>query len=531
MLKNKLNIFKNVGIIILIFFTISACERDIKDIGIGLIDNQSFNVGDTAYEIVAYNVNVERSRTDNNSQDKVPLYLLGVNRNSSFGYLKSSVITQTVLPVNGVDFGDNPIIDEVILDLPYFSTHDSLQSVIDPGTGESIRAPSFTLDSIYGNKDVSYQIHVYELETYLSVLDPENPTKRLKYYSDKDYQKGFELHSGDFKPNRNDTVWYVERRYLDDDPSTVDDIDTIKAENAKPSMKFKLNRDFFTNRFVNEANSGYFDSQVDFIKYFKGLYIEPDGPDGSLMLFDSQAAKFTIYYTSEEEKNEAEDEDLNGNGITGEENVIVRVKKQMQFKFGGIRTGKYERDYNGSYAQPYLQNPNTVQGEDVLFAQGAAGSEIHLKLFTPETLQHIRDKGWLLNEANLVFYIDKDKQTGKVPDQMHFYNYDRGVILEDLFKTGSFVVFGGILQKDEEGNPDYYKFRITDFVSNLLKNPELTADFTLALKTFNPTDVPIFRLNDTLIKDYSYIPKGVVLHGNLPKTDNRRVKLEIFYTK
>jgi hypothetical protein len=539
MLKKTLRIFRNVGITVFIFFAIASCERDIQGIGIGLVNNNLFGVGDTAYEVVAYSFDVEKSRTDNNDPNKQPLYLFGVNRTSNFGYLKSSVISQVILPATEVDFGDNPIIDEVVLDMPYYSSFDSIQNAVDPDTGEIIydedgnpvRAPSYTLDSIYGNKDIPFQVRINELKTFMNILDPEDPTKRKKYYSDEEYLKGQELFFGDFKPNRNDTVLYVERRYIDGDPSTVDDIDTIVAENAAPSMKFKLDKQFFKTRFVDEQNSGYFNSLEEFMRYFKGLYIEPIGPDGSLMNFNSGTSRFTIYYTNEEIKDEKEDEDLNGNGITGEEGVLVRVKKEMHFNFGGIRTGKYERDYSGSLTQSFLANPNVIQGETKLFAQGAAGSEIHIKLFTPESLQDLRDKGWLLNEANLYLYIDKDNQSGPVPEQLLLYDYDKGIILDDLFETGSFVVFGGLLQRDEDDNPDHYMFRVTNYVSELLNNPDLNADFTLALKTYNPTDLPIFRLNDTLIKDFSYIPKGVVLEGNLPQTKDRRLKLKIYFSK
>ena len=538
MFKNISGIVKNVGAIILLFLAIVSCEKDIENIGVDLIDNGAFKVGDTAYDVVAYNVNVPRVRVDNNNLFKVPQYLLGVHRNPNFGYLKSTVVSQVFLPAFGAHFGDKVVIDKVVLDIPYYATKDSMQTAKNPDTGEDIvdeegnpvKVPSFTLDSVYGNTDVAFQIRVRELETFLNVLDPYDPTKRKEYYSDRDYAKGAELFYGDFKPNRNDTVLYVERRYLDGDPSTIDKIDTIKLEEANPSMKFVLDEQFFKTRFVDQQDQSYFDSNDNFIHYFKGLYIEPEGTDGSWLNFPINKSTMTIYYTAEEIKDEPEGEDLNYNGIPGEENVPVNVNKMMAFKLSGVQTGIYNRDYSGSLAETYLMNPDTENGDRNLFVQGAAGSDALIKLFSPENLEHLRKKEWLINEANLKFYVDRNLQKGKLPDQLFLYDHNKNIILEDLMFTG-FEVYGGTLVYDSDGEPDYYKFRITRFLSELLKDTVKTEAPLLELKTYHPTDNVDFKKLDSVVTNYSWIPKGVVLKGNRPATDGRRLKLEIFYSK
>jgi hypothetical protein len=52
----------------------------------------------------------------------------------------------------------------------------------------------------------------------------------------------------------------------------------------------------------------------------------------------------------------------------------------------------------------------------------------------------------------------------------------------------------------------------------------------LGLKVFNPSDVPV-NILDTKIKDFSWTPKGVVLFGQDPSFGDKRVKLEISYSK
>ncbi len=538
MINKNIGIFRNVGLVLLLFFAITACERDIENIGVDLVDNGTFDVGDSLIEIVSYNINIDSSRVDNNDFNRTPGYLMGVNHNSNFGHLKSAVITQLKIPVLGVNFGDNAIIDLVVLDIPYFATKDTVQYAKDPITGEELKdedgnpifTPSYSLDSVYGNTDVEFEIKISELETFLNVLDPEDPTKNKSYFSDKEYQISSELYLDNFKPNRNDTVLYVERRHLDWDPSTVNDIDTVKTDNANPSMKFFLNEEFFKTRFIDNQDSPYFDSSDNFVHYFKGMFIESNGFDGSLINFPALTSKMTIYYTSESIETEGDDEDLNYNGIFGEEDVLVRSKHDMNFNFGGVRTGQYKRNYSGSAIETALLNPDKDNGVQKLYVQGAAGSESIIKLFTPESLLELRSKGWLINEANLTLYIDKNSQVDEVPQQLFLYDYDSRTILNDLKWTG-FEVYGGKLEYDDDGDPTSYKFRITHYISSILDANDPKEPATLALKTFNETDTPNFNLFDSIVKNYSWIPKGVVLHGNLPKENDKRLKLEIFYSK
>jgi hypothetical protein len=96
-------------------------------------------------------------------------------------------------------------------------------------------------------------------------------------------------------------------------------------------------------------------------------------------------------------------------------------------------------------------------------------------------------------------------------------------------RLDGFDVFEGTLSYDSNGDPEKYKFRITRFVSRILRDTEF-AESKLALKTYHRTDDPFTNL-DTIVADYSWIPKGVALRGNLPKVSDKRLKLEIFYSK
>lgn len=534
----KVTIFRNFGLGLVFLLGIVSCEKDLEEIAVDLTGQRPFETGDTIFDIITYHVNVDSSRADNNDASKTPLYLLGVNHDIKFGSLTGDLVTQVALPFLGVDFGDNAIIDEVILDIPYFSTRDGLQNAVDPITGDpiieedgdTIKVPNFYLDSIYGNQEVAYQISVHELGTYLNRLDPDDPTQPAEYYSDKEFQRLDELHNGDFKPNRNDTVYYVERRYLDGDPTTVNDIDTIQRDDGRPTMKFQLDETFFKDRFVDHDDWTDFVSDDDFYRYFRGLYVKAQGMDGSLMNLRLSDFTMTIFYTNEVIEDEEEGEDLNYNGVTGESDVLVKKKQSMIFTAGDVSTGVYERDYGGSLVQNLLMNPDTENGEQKLYVQGAAGSEVILELFDQETLNELRELEFLVNEANLVFYLDGSSQD-EIPEQLFLYNYDYGSLLPDFysFRFGE-DAFGGILEYDDDGNPEKYKFRITNYINDLFKADLDKPLSKLALKNYVLTDEKNQAIFDTLKQDWNWIPKGVVLHGNRPVSNDKRVKLEIFFS-
>ena len=237
------NSFKYPSLFLILLLGVIACEKDFENIGVGLVDNNEFSTKDTTFEVIAFNANVDSSRVD-----ALPQYLVGVYNDANFGQIKASFVGQLGL-ASPVTYGDDITIDSVILDIPYYATRNENN---EDGT------PNFKLDSILGDADLTYNLAVYESGTFLNTLNPQDPTKRKTYYSNEDYIKKVLLGLTAFKPNPNDTVLYIKRRFLDEDGLTVDDIDTIKKQDLSPSIKIPLDETFFKNNFVDQQNSGVF---------------------------------------------------------------------------------------------------------------------------------------------------------------------------------------------------------------------------------------------------------------------------------
>ena len=545
-------IFKYITIISILIFGIVSCETSFENVGGDLVDNGVFDAKKETFEVLSYTKNLDKSQVDNISVGISIKTPLGVMDNQDFGIFKSDVIAQ-VAPPSTVEWGEEPILDAVYLEIPYDAT--SIKESTDT-------IPKFELNNIYGDKEVEYKIKISRLETYLNRLDPFDPSKPNKYYSDKVYNKSDVLYEANFKPNANDTVEYFDRTLLNDSFNfeEIQVSDTIKLASAKPFIRFKLDKTFFENNFLNQ-DASYFENRDEFLNQFKGIVIEAisDNNDGSVMMLDFSAAKINLYITNlgEETSDEVAPVDLNDDGDTldeGEEGIDlngdgdftdtevthpVRTKKTVSFSLLGIKTNHFERDYLNATGFTQITTPNTTDGEQKLYVQGAAGSVAVIDIFNGIDLTALRAKNWLINEANLTFTID-DQNNNDVPNRLLLYKLDPDET-NDINENAQVLdaitspdYFNGLLQIDDDKNPTKYKVNITDYISEVLKKEDFTTPSKLGLKVYNELDKPL-TVNDTIVKQYSWNPQGVVLYGNnFDEADadySKRLKLEIYYTE
>jgi hypothetical protein len=501
------NALKYLGLFSIVFFTIISCEKEIESIGVNLVDNNNFSTDKQITDVTAANKNISKVPASGVSQ-----YLLGVYSDNEFGTLKASIVSQLALPTTGAayNYGTNYGIDSVLLFIPYQAT--KLAEKYTDGK------PKFSIDSVFGDANVEFKLGIYELKTYLNTLDPVDPSKPAIYYSDKEFQKGdTPFYTGNFKVNPNDTVAYI-KRYMPNG-ITVYKKDTIKATDKSPSIKIPLNESLIKQIFVDNAAGAEFQSIDNFQRYFRGFYIEAEAITSNKSHIVSLAmanARMVIYYSKDED--EGANIDLNGNKINGE--LGVRTKHNFEFAFGAIKSNVLKRD-----VAPHQS------GEDRLYVQGAAGSMATIDLFKNENIKDLQKNNWLINDASLIFYVDQNAASNIVPEQLFIYNYEDNEQITDVMTEG-LVAAGGLLEKDANGKPYRYVFKITDYMSKLL-SANAPADLekkTLGLKVYNPSDTPS-AISDVKVRDYSWTPKGVVLYGQNPSFGDKRVKLEISYTK
>ena len=530
------NIFRKstyFGVLFLVFAGVISCEEDFIDIRSGVVSNTKFSTNDTILEVLVSNAPIENMRADALSLSGTPFfnrqgqYLLGAYINDQYENIEASIVSQISINSSLVLMSyNNPdtllfetTIDTAFLRLPYHATLSSNGS-----------RPIYELDSVTGNQELPFTLNIYELDTYLNTLNPEDPTKTNMFLSDHEYTTKptslTAVENMDFMPTANDTLVIIKRR---NSLGAVHAIDTIRytaATNTEvplPMAIIPLKKSFVKEVFLDNYGTANFDSQSNFNNYFRGIVIDAkekthaSGEKGSaLIAFNlrstgtgATSSLIEVYYTNTF---------FSSNGTE----IDTVIKNKHTFQLGGVINSKYK-----SNNKVYPLN-NEVK------LQGAAGSEAKIELLNGTQLTDLRAKNWLINDAALTFYINQDSDTTNVASQL--YLYKRGESLnssavttshiKDILSEG-IVSFGGFLER-ENNKKDHYTFRITDYLSDILSG---ATDYNppLRLKVYNTSDT---QITDTIFKNYNWNPKTIsILNGDENLNGVRRAQLKISYTK
>ena len=186
-----------VGLITIIF---ASCDKDFNELGTDIVGDDHFGFDvDSTLTVKAYNQKLGPIASNN-----LPINPLGFYSNPAFGTTQANFVTQvelsTLNPVfNNTDtelYEDLPVIDSVILDVPYFKTLKSTNS-------DNIN--TYRLDSIFGvtpyDKDTpstnnsKFKLSVYQSNYFLRDLDPDQSlAEQQLFYSDqKKYAFSFQI--------------------------------------------------------------------------------------------------------------------------------------------------------------------------------------------------------------------------------------------------------------------------------------------------------------------------------------------------
>jgi hypothetical protein len=520
-----LKAMKSMGILSLLFLLITSCSNDdLNSIDAGFIDNLNFVTKELISEVEFSNEDIDSVVSDANGQ-----FLLGVFDESGVGKIRGSFVSQLALPSNiyttdtvrQIDILTTSKIDDVVLYLPYHST---LKSI----------APNvYELDSVFGIQEIdgsyrNFTFEVHELATFLNPLDPTDPSSGNVYYSSKDYASEKLLGTLDYSPIATDTVTYIDRLVYG-----VSYKDTIKLANNAPRIAIHLDANYFQTKILDflpkraDNIPSEFQSQESFIRYFKGLYVKVTSTDGaSIVTLPLANSHLEMYYTN-----------IETSMSTGYKDTIA---KTMRFNFGGVKAVKYES----------IERSSEIPGK--LYIQGTSGSQANIQILQAKNLDEnglksdlevLRENSnndagnpiWLINEANLLFYVDGTVKPNvdklflykKVPEINSALPYNSQLL--DYLTTRNIegYINEGDLSQDEN-DAYYYKFRITDYITKLLEGTNTKNADNLGLKIYNPGDYPT---TDTLIRTSNWNPRGVVLYGGAQlDTDGKRLKLQINYS-
>jgi hypothetical protein len=519
------------------FLLLFSCDKDYNLVGEDLIGDNNFDLGKYYSPVKAYN-----QKTGPVQANNLPINALGFYTNPAFGTTAASFVTQVVLSEVNPTIGANVAMDSVVVTIPYFSTG----KTTDASTGKT----TYELDSIDGKAKAKFKLSVFESGYFIRDLDPSTNFKdRQPYYSNQ--KSDFDALKIGSRLNNSTDVKQNDEFYFDptEITETTTDEETKKVTNTrtKPAMRLKLSNDFFLNKIL-KAPAGSLSSNDALKNYFRGLYfkVEKNGADESLALINFSAGIIKLYYK--------EDLSTTSNGTT----TVKRVNKTLDLKLTGNTVNFLEQSNLDAAYSNAITSPNKTEGDSKLYLKGGEGSLAVIELFGPDgnnngvadELERIRENGWLINEANLVFHIDAPAMATSVePNRIFMYDLtnEASVLdyLTDLTSNASNskknkFIFDGILQKEavSNGRGKTYKVRVTNQIKNLIKYKDST-NVKLGVVVTEDINISTFSKLQTPNALFSFLPTasvlnplGTVLYGGHPAVpEEKRLRLEIIYTK
>ena len=415
-------------------------------------------------------------------------------------------------------------------------------------TGYQPENRTYAIDSVFGNRNTSFNLKVDELTYYLNSLDPNNNFESQQaFYSSRDfYEEGFvgenlfdEAIQLDFEE--------IRINFTEDDPETDIDETTQVETRRSPRIRVPLDTAFFQRRFIDMEGSDSLTTASLFHKYMRGIYVRMENPSEDLyMLLNFASANIAVTY----EYNQYNDND------TPDDTTDFSIDRfERSFLLSpGITVNHLE---NSSINPEISQTIAQTNGSNKIFVKGGMGllSSVELlgkssDVLASTKLEELRENDWLVNEANLVFYVDSTSVENWTPgdliaDRLYLYNKRDTAPLLDYFTDNTVsaernkgkLVHGGILEY-QNGKPYRYKFKITQHINNLIRKDSTNVILGLAASA-NIDDITTrkARLNsgsEEILYPASAIlnPLSTVLIGSHPSAgfEHLKLELEVIYT-
>lgn len=523
-----------------------SCDKDFNAIGDGLIGDDHFGLEAEKYDVVAFNQEVTPIQSNTMTPNA-----LGILDNPLFASTTANFVTQVGLSSYPIKVGDSPVIQSVVLEIPYFN-HAT--------TTDNEGNTTYVLDSIYGDKNGKIKLSVYEsgIQMRSSYLIGGTQLPQF-YYTDQNtdfFNNKLGNRLNDEKAT--DGTFKDDQFFFDANEiriETTDDKGAKTTTRKAPQMTLQLNKQFFQDRILN-ADASKLAAEDVFQEYFRGLYfnVEKSGSNpSSLALMDFSKGVITIKYKAKTSSTTDDPE------ATEDKEILLNLKGTF------TTTANFLQDTrNADYQSAITTNVNKTDGDERLYLKGGVGSLAVIKLFNPtdvlsydsngavvngangvsDQLDEIRSnvaiKNWKVNEANLVFYIDADKMAGtQEPNRVYLYNLTDNTILAD-YSTDAVSAYGGVISKGTDKRGKSYKIRITSHIRNLVKDATVkNVDLGLVV-SLSPTTVAFNALKEKnaitpVVPRTSLLnPLGTIIYGGKVSTstpEDKRLKLEVYYTK
>ncbi|MCJ7468360.1 MAG: DUF4270 family protein [Maribacter sp.] len=427
----------------------------------------------------------------------------------------------------------------------------------DTQTLQNIFAKKFDLDSIYGVTEEEYATNPFKLKVerstyFLRDLDPDtNFQDAQAYYSSQQFSPTFVsdvLFDDDVTINDEEILFFKK-----DDPATIDVDESLTVDTRLgPGIRIALDTAFFQQNILDKEGSLELLSQANFTDFLRGVHLSVSSiTKDILMLLDLRRSNITMSYSYDSVNTNNTLTDTTDDTIERKQsNFILNF---LQTQSNGLIIGNAINTYVNDALPPAIaDNLDTNTNAEKLYIKGDAGAFSELKLFDEnggtEIINQIKAENWVINEANLVFYVDRQTLDAAAnvyePIRLYVYNADTNEFLYDVqsdpkgaTSLSSYPQYDGILEKSG-GKGIKYTVRITKYINDIIlrdapnatlgvmSTPEIR--YTGSASTMLANDI-----EQNIPISSNITPLGTVLFGSnvSPSDQDKKLKLEIFYTK
>ncbi|MDG1384677.1 MAG: DUF4270 domain-containing protein [Flavobacteriaceae bacterium] len=540
-------LFKSTCALALIFMN-QSCENEFSEIGTDIVGTPGIEIKNKTYPVTTYNKKITPFQSNGLAEN-----LLGYYYDDVFGATTVNFVGQLTPTSLAPDFGENTVLDSVVLTIPYNSTATS---------GETT---TYELDSLYGTDPI--KLSVFRNNYYLRAFDPNGELDDTQnYYSNGTLAQGETLGASELEGQ----LLYYSNSYLPSAKSielweTNEETEVFEvASTIPPSLRIHLFGETSENasvpdRFWDDVIFSKEDDEVlnkanSFYEYFRGLYFKVEANSvGNKNLaqlnFSSTNSNVKLYYTY----------DLTTT-VDGVENT-TNVQGEYELLFSGNRVNIFNNDFNTSILQTIEDTSTDTEGDDYLYLKGGEGSMAIIELFSEDEngtsgtaqLNEFREINdgvittkRLINEAYLEFYVETTLSNLDKPRRVYVYDVENNLPVADFFldqtseDASSDSKFTHLVPLTKETGADgveeqKYKIRLTEHLNNIVMRDSTNVKLGLVVSSnagaantrdlLNPTDVEGVPIGTVLS------PKSIVLHGNNSPDAAKRVKFNVYYTE
>ena len=493
--KKQMNKIKSILSVFLFGGLMVSCNSDSDDLGKNLFDGNSVTGNQVSYDLVAYNINNgDAVRADSYALQRATL---GAFTEGQFGTQNSAYVTQVRLSKYAPDFGTNPVVDSVVLEIKpqYDATTKAVTTTNVNHGGQAAKQTLTKYEAVkYGNPAAAMNIDVHEITTDLGAVG----TERL---SSSSVANGVSL-----MPNQQPKV-FSGNVYAVSINKTSDNTALLTKDTG---LRIQLDKNYFKTKITDKNGAAELSNESNFINYFKGLKISVRENDGYLINFAPNEVTMTMYYTS-----------------GGKSNTFSFDLGSSNVHFSQI---SYTRS---STYNAVMANINSTNGDPLLYMQGMGGPGAGIKLNgagVSDLKRLYKERGAAILSAKVRLYTDINTWNNSYTKPVGFLVRKQG---ETDFITDLKTMLGNsnyslVKAYSTNSNPSYYDIDITKTIKDIVEKEAEAKDLIINIGEYLTSN------GNLLSEDYNNnvsSPYRAVFVGTNTANNNRPKLMVTYVTK